>query len=280
MVRPLRLEMADGHYHVMARGNWRAPIYKDDDDRLAFLDLLQRSHERLGWNVLAYCLMTNHYHLLVHTPEPNLSRGMRDVNGIFTQRFNRRHGKVGHVLQGRYTAHVVDKDSYLTEVARYVVLNPVRARMVAGPRQYKWSSYRATIGQVEAPSWLAVEPLLLQFSRRRSVAIEQYRCFVQDGVHGGGKLEAPKHALFYGGQQFIEQMLMRLDLPDELPERRRSQRSLKAKPIDWYASRYQRDEAIAFAWATGAYTLREIGTHFGLHYQSVSRIVRSRKRNV
>lgn len=138
MSRPLRLEMKDGCYHVMSRGNRREPIFKDDIDRTSFLALLARQHERRGWNILAYCLMTKHYHLLVHTPSPNLCRGMRDINGIYTQGFNRRHNKVGHLLQGRYTAHVVDKDAYLMGLSRYVVLNPVRARMASGPQQYPW----------------------------------------------------------------------------------------------------------------------------------------------
>lgn len=278
MARPLRLELADGYYHVMARGNRRERIYRDDDDRNAFLDLLERSHERLGWNILAYCLMTNHYHLLIHTPEPNLSRGMRDVNGIYTQRFNRRHRKVGHVLQGRYAAHLVDKDAYLLEVARYVVLNPVRARMVAGPRLYRWSSYRATIGQCPALPWLSVDQLLLHFSKRRSTAVKRYREFVQQGVAEGGRIGPPRHSLFFGDDNFVNRMLKKLDLPDELPERVRVHRRLKAKPIEWYARNYDRDEGIAEAWESGAYTLREIADYFGLHYQSISRIARARRR--
>lgn len=277
MARPLRLELSDGYYHVMARGNRRERIFRDDDDRNAFLDLLQRQHERLGWNILAYCLMSNHYHLLVHTPDPNLSRGMRDINGIYTQRFNRRHRKVGHVLQGRYTAHLVDEDAYLLEVSRYIVLNPVRAKMVTGPRHYRWSSYRDTIGQRKAPSWLSVDQLLAGFSKRRSAAIQRYREFVHDGVACGGKLEPPRHSLFLGDEDFVERMLAKLDLPDELPERTREQRNLNAKSLDWYANHYDRNDAITKAWESGAYTLREIGEHFDLHYQSVSRIARMNK---
>lgn len=280
MARPLRLELPDSYYHVMARGNRREAIYQDDVDRQTFLDLFARSHERFGWNVLAYCLMTNHYHLLLHTPEPNLCRGMRDVNGIYTQRFNRRHQKVGHVLQGRYTAQIVDKDGYLAEVARYIVLNPVRARMVGGPRQYRWSSYRATTGQTNSPAWLATDQVLLHFGKRRTAAIERYKRFVMDGVQDGGALEPPKRALFYGDDAFIEKTLKRLDLPEKLSERPRNQRTMSAQSLDWYEARHERDDAIVLAWMTGAYTLRDIGEYFGLHYASISRIVRQKKGDV
>lgn len=280
MARPLRVEMKDGYYHVMSRGNRRETIFKDDLDRKNFLGLLERQHDRRGWNILAYCLMTNHYHLLVHTPSPNLSRGMRDINGIYTQGFNRRHNKVGHLLQGRYTAHVVDKDLYLMELSRYVVLNPVRARMVSGPRQYVWSSYRATIGLVTPPGWLDVEQVLAQFAKRRSTAIARYRKFVHEGVLKGSSLRSPSRTLFYGDDDFIERTLRKLQLPENVSELSNVSRSVEARPLDWYAARYKRNDAITKAWGTGAYSLQQIGNHFGLHYSSVSRIVGKRTRNI
>jgi len=280
MARPLRLEMKDGYYHVMSRGNRRELIFKDDVDRQNFLGLLERQHDRRGWNVLAYCLMTNHYHLLVHTPSPNLSRGMRDINGIYTQGFNRRHNKVGHLLQGRYAAHVVDKDTYLMELSRYVVLNPVRARMVSGPRQYVWSSYRATIGLVTPPGWLDVEQMLAQFAKRRSTAISRYRKFVHEGVAKGSSLQPPRRTLFYGNDDFIERTLRKLQLPENLSEVSNVKRMADAQPLEWYAERYERSDAIAAAWETGAYSLQQIGIQFGLHYSSVSRILAKRRRNV
>lgn len=273
MARPLRLEMKDGYYHVMSRGNRREAIFKDDADRKKFLELLGRQHDRRGWNVLAYCLMTNHYHLLIHTPSPNLSRGMRDINGIYTQGFNRRHRKVGHLFQGRYTAHLVDKDAYLLELCRYVVLNPVRARMVSGPRQYRWSSYRATTGQVAAPRWLDVDQVLSRFAKRRPTGILRYRRFVQDGVSTKVALESPKRSLFYGDDAFVEEMLKKLQLPEDLSEHPHIKTAVSAKPLEWYAERYERDEAMSAAWETGAYSLRDIGRQFGLHYASVSRIL-------
>lgn len=128
MSRPLRLEFAGVLYHVVARGNARAAIFLDDEHRQAFCLGLSRVCARFEWRLWSYCLMDNHYHLLIETLQPTLSRGMREVNGVYTQGFNRRHGRVGHVLQGRYKAVLVDQDSYLLELSRYLVLNPVRAQ--------------------------------------------------------------------------------------------------------------------------------------------------------
>ena len=154
MARPLRLEFAGALYHVTARGDGREDIYRADGDRRLFLDVLAEVWERCNWTVHAYCLMTNHYHLLVETPDANLAKGMRQLNGVYTQRFNRTYERVGHVFQGRYKAILVQKETYLLELARYVVLNPVRARMVRRAGDWPWSSYRAMVGEAAAPEWL------------------------------------------------------------------------------------------------------------------------------
>ncbi|MBD3670659.1 MAG: transposase [Gammaproteobacteria bacterium] len=127
MSRPLRIEYAGALYHVTSRGDGQKDIYLDDKDRRDFLSNLTHVCERYNWVVHAYCLMSNHYHLLLETPDGNLSQGMRQLNGVYTQQFNRTHERVGHVFQGRYKAIIVQKDSYLLELSRYIVLNPVRA---------------------------------------------------------------------------------------------------------------------------------------------------------
>src|SRR3972149_4573760 len=165
MARPLRIEYPGALYHVTARGNAREAIFRDDPDRGAFLVILGRVVERYNWLCHAYCLMGNHYHLLVETPDGDLSKGMRQLNGLYTQRSNRRHRRVGHIFQGRYKAILVDKDSYLLELCRYIVLNPVRAHLVKSVERWPWSSYRATVGERAAPAWLSTEALLAQFGR-------------------------------------------------------------------------------------------------------------------
>ena len=151
MSRPIRIEYPHAIYHVTSRGNAQADIYKNDSDRLMFLETLAQAVKRFGWVCHAYCLMGNHYHLMIQTPLANLGQGMRQLNGVYTQRFNRNHKRVGHVFQGRYKAIIIDGDSYLLELCRYIVRNPVAAHMVAHVGDWQWSSYRATLGLEAAP---------------------------------------------------------------------------------------------------------------------------------
>ena len=185
MSRPLRLEFADALYHVTSRGNERKSIFLNEQDFLLFLEILSKVCKQFNWIIHAYCLMTNHYHLLVETPDANLAKGMRQLNGVFTQSFNRNHHTVGHRLQGRYKAILVDKDDYLLELCRYIVLNPVRAHMVASPNEWKWCSWHYMIGKQAPPCWLATDTLLLMFDKNRQQAIKEYIGFVQSGDYSG-----------------------------------------------------------------------------------------------
>ena len=178
MARRLRLEYPGALYHLTARGNERKVIFRDDIDRQRFLAFLAREVKKMQWRLHAYCLMGNHYHLLVETPEPNLARGMRRLNSAHSQRFNRRHDRVGHLFQGRYHSVLVQKESYLLELSRYIVLNPVRAGMVASAHHWPWSSYRATAGFVPTPRFLEVRWLLEQFHSDPERARDAYQRFV------------------------------------------------------------------------------------------------------
>jgi putative transposase len=141
MARPIRIEYPGAVYHVTARGNARMDIFVEDAARMGFLEILEDVIKRFNWLYHSYCLMGNHYHLLLETIDGNLSAGMRYINGVYTQYFNHRHDRVGHVFQGRFKAILVEKERYLLELCRYVVLNPVRAGMVKLPEEYGWSSY-------------------------------------------------------------------------------------------------------------------------------------------
>lgn len=182
MARPRRLEFAGALYHVTSRGDRREPIYEDDVDRSAFLDILGTVVADFNWIAHAYCLMGNHYHLLVETPDANLDKGMRQLNGSYTQWSNRRHRRVGHLFQGRYKAILVDKDAYLLELCRYVVLNPVRAKAAKSSGLWRWSSYRVMMGVESAPKWLSAEAVLAQFGHSRTVARQRYERFVAQGM--------------------------------------------------------------------------------------------------
>lgn len=277
MARPIRIELAGGLYHVTSRGDRREAIYLDDVDHEAWLTLFAEVCERYNWRCHAYCLMTNHYHLVIETPDKNLSRGMRQLNGVYTQRFNRRHERVGHVFQGRYKAILVDKDGYLLELARYVVLNPVRASMVDDAEQWPWSSYRAMMGQVDAPPWLETDWLLGQFGRHRRQAVGRYRDFVRAGVGLDSIWSGLTGQVFLGSEAFAEEAKRALPKDQDLREVPRAQRRPIAKPLTDYLALEDKRQGMARAYRSGDYTMQAIGDAFGVHYSTVSRAVRDCK---
>jgi len=274
MARPLRLEFAGALYHITSRGDRREAIYLDDGDREDFLDLLGAVCRRFNWTVHSYCLMTNHYHLLVETPDANLSQGMRQLNGVYTQSFNRRHSRVGHVFQGRFKGILVQKSAYLLELSRYVVLNPVRAGMVEDAGDWPWSSYGAVIGNTDAPPWLDTDWLLGQFGTLRRTAVKEYVDFVRAGVGQASPWEQLRYQVFLGDESFVERF-HDTKRPDQVREVPKGQRRALAKSLDEYRSSCSnRDEAMASAYGSGAYSMKEIGDFFGVHYMTVSRAVR------
>lgn len=182
MTRTLRLEFPGALLHVTARGNERKDIVLDDDDRIHFLDLLGGVVERYRWALYQWVLMTNHYHFLVGLSEPTLSDGMHALNSRYAQDFNRRHGRVGHLFQGRFDSRLVQEEAYLIQVIRYDALNPVRAGIIAHPEDYRWSGHRAIAGLDEPPSWLAVERTLQCFAPDPAIARIYYSRFVDDGI--------------------------------------------------------------------------------------------------
>lgn len=178
MARPLRLEHENAVWHLTARGNEQRNIFRDDVDRDRFLLLLSQTVIRFGWRLFAWVLMSNHYHMVVQTPQPNLSRGMQWLNGRYAQWFNRRHDRSGHLFQGRFDGRLVEQESYLLTVARYVVLNPVRARLVAHASDWRWSSYRQTAGMDVPETWLAAGDLLESFGGATPNGCKEYVAFV------------------------------------------------------------------------------------------------------
>jgi REP element-mobilizing transposase RayT len=274
MTRPLRIEFAGALYHVTSRGDGREDIFLDDSDREQCLQVLSEVCERFNWVIHAYCLMSNHYHLLVESPDSNLAYGMRQLNGVYTQRFNRQHGRVGHVFQGRYKAIIVQKDNYLLELSRYIVLNPVRARMVRSAKDWPWSSYRATVGQVQRPLWLNTDWILSAFGTRKAEAGAAFSTFVSKGKNQPSPWEDLKNQIYLGDDRFVEEMQERLENDKDLSEVPLVQRRPRAKTLAEYKKQAaNRNEAIAVAYASGGYSMKEIGEYFGLHYSRVSRLI-------
>jgi REP element-mobilizing transposase RayT len=207
MARPLRIEFPDAIHHVTSRGNERRDIFRDDEDRLLFLQLLGQAVKRFGWSVTAWVLMTNHFHLVIQTREPNLSRGMHWLNGTYSAAFNRRHQRSGHLLQGRFKSVLVEGANYLCEVIRYTVLNPVRAGMVARPEEYRWSSYRSTAGIDPDGDWLDRESLFELFDPNPAVGRQLYREFVEARVDKPERLwDQVLNGIYFGSVSWARRM--------------------------------------------------------------------------
>ncbi len=276
MTRPLRLEFAGALYHVTSRGDGRDDIYRNDADNKQFLNVLSEVCQRFNWTIHAFCLMDNHYHLLIETPDSNLAKGMRHLNGVYTQRFNRTHKRVGHVFQGRYKAILVHKESYLLELARYIVLNPVRAHMVRSVKDWPWSSYRATAGQSQPPDWLNTEWLLSALAKTKGVAAKRYRTFVAEGKNQPSVWKQLKHQIYLGTEAFVEKMQQKMESDKDLSEIPSAHKRPLAKTLEYYDNQYpNRNTSIIKAYASGGYSMKEIGDYYNLHYSRISRIVKS-----
>lgn len=281
MARPLRIEFPGAVYHVTSRGDRREPIFVDDADRRSLLGLVEQAMDRFDAQVLAYCLMGNHYHFVLHTRQANLSRLMRHLNGVYTQDFNRRHGKVGHLLQGRFKAVLVDRDFYLLEVCRYVELNPVRAAMVPAPEAWSWSSYLAHVGACEAPHWLDTAGLhgyLLGHapngSADRRRAARRYAALVAAGRDVRLWDEALRQQIYLGDEAFVERMQALAD-----PQRQRAaevpkpQRRAPLTLSRLLAEGLTREQALLRGYTEGAMTMSAMARELGLSVSRVSRLI-------
>jgi len=284
MARPLRIEFPGAAYHVTSRGNAQQAIFIADEDRGQFLDLLSIVVERFNWLCHAYCLMENHYHVLIETPDGNLSKGMRELNGVYTQGFNQRYRRVGHLFQGRYKAIIVEKDSHLLSLCRYVVLNPVRVGLIKRPEQWRWSSYGPTIGLVKKPSFLTVDWILSQFGGRKRVAMENYRRFVIEGINKESPWETLKGQIFWGTDEFIKQLSGLLDEKENLKEVPRLQRYVARPGLgELFKEKNGKekkagDKTIYAAYVRYGYTMKEIAEHLGFHYATISRAIKREER--
>jgi putative transposase len=284
MSRPLRIEFPDAIYHVTVRGDRREDIYCDDEDRQAQLGVLAHALGRFDAQVLAYCQMTNHFHLVLHTRQANLSRLMRHVNGVYTQRFNRRHALVGHLFQGRFKAILVDRDAYLLGLCRYVERNPVAAGMVRAAGDWAWSSYRAHVGLVTAPGWLDSDglhahllgqPVRTKAERQR--AIQRYVAMVAKDELADASFwrTALRGQIYLGDEAFEARMQAQAVLPlgteKEIPKLQRKQKR------DWQSCLQacfgDRNQALHLAYCEHGMTMSWLAQESGLSVSHVSRLI-------
>jgi putative transposase len=284
MSRPLRLEFPGAVYHVTSRGDRREAIYRDDADRACQLAVLAQAAERFEVQVLAYCLMGNHFHIVLHTQRANLSRFMRHLNGVYTQAFNRRHGLVGHLFQGRFKAILVDRDSYLLALCRYVERNPVAAKLVKRAEQWPWSSCQAHLGVVPSPPWLDTDGLYgyllaraAASARDRERAQALYRAHIEQEPTGQPTIwEAGLRGQVYlGDEVFAERMRAQASgaqrLAKSIPK---AQRLAPKTWAQWLAAcEGERDRALHAAYREGGMTMLALAVDAGLSKTHVSRLI-------
>ena len=287
MARPLRIEFPGAVYHLTSRGNARNSIYLDNNDRERFLAILGNVVERYNWLCHAFCLMDNHYHLLIETLDANLSLGMRQLNGVYTQSFNRAHNRAGHVFQGRYKSILVEKDQHLLELCRYIVLNPIRAGVTKATTDWKWSSYNATAYPANLYTFLTVDWVLGQFADKKPKARKAYKKFVAEGL--GEAADSPWQKLMgqivFGGDTFAAYVQEKISQSkqidtDEISRIQRFPGRPQLKTIfsnQETQTKKNRNHLITKAHIEYGYTLKEIANHLNIHYTTVSKAMKVSK---
>jgi len=300
MSRPWRIEYEGAFYHLLSRGNERSDIFVDEEDRSSFLDAVAEMSERFDIDIFAYVLMDNHYHLLVRTRRANLKKAMQWFGTTYTQRFNRRHFRSGHLFQGRYKSIIIQNDAYLMQLSYYIHRNPLRAGIVNRLAGYRWSSYKVYAYGRKTPRWLSTDLILSQFAGDQDCH-RGYREKVQKYASEEKRLlEDLRHGLIWGSKQFVEKIRkkyapakMELSIPQQRqvaktfdPKNylRRAEQVFGCDTEHFvYAKRLSgaekeiRDMLLYGIWITGQLKNEQIGKLFGLSYSGVSHAVKSIK---
>ncbi|MBK8174408.1 MAG: helix-turn-helix transcriptional regulator [Rhodospirillales bacterium] len=209
MSRPLRIEFADAVYHVSARGNAGQTIFLKDGDRRAFIELLGREVAQHRWRCHGFCLLDDQYRLLIETPEANLGRGIGRLNAMYSQWFNRRHGRVGHLFQGRYKAIVIEKAVWIARLARDLAWAPVHAGLAKRPGHWEWSSHRLLAKNRQGPPWLVIDDILAEFAGAPEGTRKAYRLFVAEGKNAPSPWASVRAQMYLGSEAFLRSMAER-----------------------------------------------------------------------
>ncbi|MFC2091480.1 transposase [Elusimicrobiota bacterium] len=273
MVRPLRIEYPGAVYHIISRGNAKNDIFLNDEDRNSFLNIFSEAIKKYNLICYAYCLMSNHYHLLIETPDGNLSISMRYLNGVYTQKFNRKNNKVGHVFQGRFKSILVDKESYLLELCRYIELNPVREQLISKPEDWQYSSYPSRIRVSDSQDLIENNFILEQFDKDLVSSIELYKQFISDGINKKG-IKFSK-GIVLGNDDFknkIQSYIEKRALSKEIIRNDRVfNRPKLASIFPDNDRKCIRDKDFYDAHIEYGYTLAEIAKFTGFHYSTISK---------
>jgi REP element-mobilizing transposase RayT len=294
MARQLRIEYEGAFYHITSRGNQREQIFWDNKDREKFKNILRRTKERYSYLLHAYVLMDNHYHLLIETPYANIKQIMQNINTSYTVYINKRHKRTGHLLQGRYKAFIIDKESYLLELGRYIHLNPVRAGIVPRSEDYKWSSYREYINRSNKEGLTDTSDTLYTFSKKQAIAAKKYQEYVNAGIKEKTPLKDAIGSIL-GDKIFREDALRHMkgnQDKTEIPELKKIQSRHKVEDIIKTIAKYykireeellkrkkaterQRKIAIYLCKALSGKKNIEVGRVFGITTQAVTNAMRN-----
>ena len=271
MARPLRIEFSGAVYFIVSKGNASQKIFLGSGDATSWLEVFKNVCKRFGWICYSYCLMSDRYMIVIETPKPNLSKGMRQLNGIYTQSFNRRHGRDGHVFRGRYGSVLVQKSKYLADLIKYVLFSPVRSGFVKLPHQFKWSSCKYMLNKEECPDWFdknyvngLFDDLSTEFSEKADLKEDILNQITKQ--------------VFLGDEKFINDVQGYIDKEKDITEIPKIQRSALIQ--QYLNSSDSREIAIARTYLSGDYTLRQLADHFSLHYSTVSRIVKDHEQGL
>ncbi len=270
MARPLRIEFPDACYFVTSQGNAGQRIFLGSDDGKLWIRTFESVCSRFGWICHAYCLMDNHYHIVIETPEPNLSAGMRQLNGVYTQSFNRKNNLSGHLFMGRFHSVIFQKEKYLKPLIRHTLRNPVRRGFISFPAQWKWSSCRASSGK-ETRSFIDADRISEIFG-----SVADFENFISSEPDGDVRDDI-RHQIYLGDDRFIESVGSFVSgYSKEVPLGQRAGLKSVSRFVEGISDR---NEAICKAYKSGAFTMKEISDHFGVHYSTVSRIVNEYEKN-
>ncbi len=274
MARPVRIEYSGAYYFISSKAAPGETVFKDTKDRQEFLTVLQNVVKRMHWEVFAYNLMPDSYQLFIKTPKPNLSRGMRQLNGVYTQRYNAKYETTGNIFHGRFKAILVEAKHSFEDVLKYVLLMPLLKRKARKLDKWKWSSYQATIGITEAPEWLKVDEVLSHFGKQPKRARTALQKSLENTDKDFDLMAQVKAQILLGSDAFVNKWKKQL-ATGKIMDRVRQRKSKKVKPLTDFGKRFKNIKvAMVKAYETGNYTLDQIGSHFGVHYSTVSRTVK------
>jgi putative transposase len=278
--RTPRLSFAGALYHITGRGINKQPIFYDDEDRTSFLAAVQNSVRRHNWLCHCFCLLPNHHHMLVETPEGNISAAMHYFLGLFARFFNRKYSRVGHVFQNRFHSILVQKESYLLQLNRYISLNPVRANLVSDPAEWQWSSYPAYIGKVLTPKFLHTDWILAQFHEDKALARLRYKNFVLNGLGEKFPWDEVKAEKILGDEKFVEEIMNGRLNESQYNHVERINRMLQRPSLGSIFSgsnfhKPTRNKRIAVAHMDYGYRIKEIALFLGVDQSTVGRAIRN-----